>query len=483
MKRKSLRVSEVCAISGFARKSKNVWSSVARARPKAIGFLLLLALLFCVPVAVFSALTITVTILNSGRISLASTIFIGQFSNGTYYATNLENGQTYATDAYYASKLINDAITDANAQSGGGTVQIGSGSFCLNETLVPKSNVYINASYGAILYQNHPATFGDSISLMFTDKVTDNFTLNGGIWDGNKTTLSDHRGSGTWNSNFGRYFGVGLYYSGSTNVKVMNAVIRNVIGFGLSLGRIYNGYVYNCTATNCGDNPITVEGSDENYNTLVEYCTVIGGQDVGINTFHANNVTIRYNTVSNVTQYSGASHWGIAAENSAFVNIIGNVVSGCAQNIVSTSDDVLIAQNTVTGGNPGIEIQSVSRNIVRDNIITSSAPLGTYAAQQTFDAQFINNTCSGSNRISGTGTIINGGSMFSTGSDGSISLRSAVNMRILNVKFTGSSGVLDYGETSNGVVIMGNDFSALTGTKVSLTNCLNVTIINNIGYP
>lgn len=427
----------------------------------------------------FSASMAYISIVNSGQISYGPRFYIGQYANGTYYAFDRQN---YINDPSYASALINNAMLSTSAQ-GGGAIVIRNGSYLLNVALIPQSNVNLTVLPGATIYEVTPANLGASIALLSANKGIQNFILDGGTWNANKGSLSDHRGSSTWNSNFGKYLGIAFYSGSHRDIVVQNIVLQNVIGQGIDFLAVTNGHIFNNTVISAGDNPITAEGSNANYNCTIEYNTVIGGQDVGINTFHANNVTIRYNTVTNVTQYNGASHWGIAAENSAFVNIIGNTVSGCAQNIVSVSDDVLIAQNNVTGGNPAIEIQNSHRNIVRDNTITSNVPLGTYGSSQTFDAQFINNNLTGSNHISGTGTIIDGGSMYSTSADGAISLRSAINIQIMNVTFTGSNGVLDYNQQSNGVTVNGNDFSALTGTKINLSHSINVSIGTNVGYP
>jgi hypothetical protein len=383
----------------------------------------------------------------------------------------------------------------------GGYIYIGPGSYRLTGSLVPQSNVYLKVSPNATIYEPTPANLGASFSLMLTTKSVQNFTLDGGTWNANKGSLSDHRTNyGTWPYNFFKYFGVAFYGEVSRDITVKNIYLENVIGQGIDFFQVINGYIYNNTVVNAGDNPITVEatGTSFNSNTIVENNSVYGGQDVGINTFHASNVTIVGNTVEDVVQYSGASHWGIAAENSANISIVRNRVSGCDFNIVSTvSDDILIFQNQIDGAgnsgyNYGIQIQGAHRNIVSDNTIKNvNYPLATYGNAYTFDTRFINNTCGvgslttdgGRSWISGTRTTISGGTMYSTNADGCISLRSANDVNIIGVTFLGSNGILDYGQQSNNVYFAFNDFSALAGKKVSLTYCNNVTYTNNIGYP
>ena len=318
-----------------------------------------------------------------------------------------------------------------------------------------------------------------------------NFVVDGGNWNGNKGTLVDHRGTSTWNSYFTNYFGISFYGGVCNDITVKNVVLQNVIGQGIDLREVNNGYVYNCTVINAGDNPITIEGDDSNYNCTVEYCTVNGGQDVGINTFHADKVTLRYNTVTNVTQYNGASHWGIAAENSVNVNIIGNTVSGCEDDIVSTSNNTLIANNIVNGQNnigesAGIHIEApTNNNIVLNNTVsTCSMPIATYTNTQTFNVQLINNTILNSSAvwIGADNVTISGGSINSpTDSNGAICLVSALNVNILNVTFSGSNGVTDYGQNSYYVRILYSNFTRISGTKVSLSSCTQVYLLGNTG--
>jgi hypothetical protein len=62
-------------------------------------------------------------------------------------------------------------------------------------------------------------------------------------------------------------------------------------------------------------------------------------------------------------------------------------------------------------------------------------------------------------------------------------LTGALNLEILNVTFTGMNGLTDYGEQSTNVYVAYCNFASLTGTAVSLPDCVNVTYVDNIGYP
>jgi len=366
----------------------------------------------------------------------------------------------------------------------------------VNETIVPKSNVYLRVSPLAIIYEKTPVGLDSSISLVACSNVQ-NFTLDGGTWDANKGFLSDHRDTGTWHKNFNKYLGIAFYGGSNSGIIVKNIVLKNVIGHGIDFMSVSDGYIYNCVVINSGDNPITVESTSTSFNsnTTVLNCTVIGGQDVGINAAAVSNVTIQGCTVINVTQHRDGSHWGIAAEYSTNIAIIGNNVSDCDYDIVSTSDNVLIADNIIDGAhstnvNFGILIATAHNNIVRNNVIKNVIQtLGTYGSNQTFNTQFIDNTCGvgstatngGRTVIGGTNVTILGGEIYSTDPDGCISLRGADAVNIIEVTFAGANGIGDYGLRSNSVYITQCNFTGLTGTKVLLVECQNVNLWNNIG--
>jgi len=462
---------------------------------KTVAIILLLMWLCLAPVLVFSALMSTVSFSMTGQIFIPPLVntFIGQYVNGTYYAKNLDTGLTWGTDSYSASRLINDAITIANANTGGGRVQIGGGSYFLSETIVPKSNVYLQVASDATLYQTQLSSLAQSISLVLSTSAIDHFTLDGGIWDGKKGSLSDHRDTSTWSSYYFDYFGIAVYSDAqSNNIVIKNVILKNVIGQGIDLRTCKNSLISNCTVNNAGDNPITFEGySGFNSNSIVEYCTVIGGQDVGINNWLCGNITIRHNTVNNVDDHVDGSHWGIGAEGPT-CSIIGNTVTGSGMGIILAwaADNCLVENNTVIGPatasyGHGIQVQTNQGAIVRGNTISNwDYPFSTYGDGQTINAQFINNVCNGGKAwISGTGTRISGGTMESYDYDGCISLRYAENVVITGVTFSGANGIKDYGLVSNGVTITYNDFTALSGTKISVGSCSGVTIQNNVGYP
>jgi len=247
-------------------------------------------------------------------------------------------------------------------------------------------------------------------------------------------------------------------YTGGSDVTIANVTIKNVINSGIYTTMLANSIISNCTVLNGGDNPITLNGNldggaNGNWNTIIEYCTVIGGQDVGINTFHADNCTIRYNTVRDVLQYESASHWGIAAEASSNVAIIGNTVTGCDLNIASYSDDTLIADNIVIGAANtcvGIQVQGCSGDIVKNNTVIDCMnfqSIGTYSNKVTKNLQIIDNTIINSGKIgvAGTNVVVSGGTINAPkDADGGICLTSAVDVHISNVVFKNcAAGIID----------------------------------------
>jgi hypothetical protein len=423
----------------------------------------------------------------------ASNIFTISKNGSSYVYTN-SNGYN-VTDSLYATKLINKAISDASS-SGSGTVIIYPGSYQLNASLVPLSNVFLNAS-GATIYEAAPENLSMSISLMISASPVSNFTVYGGTWDANRSSLSDHRGSANWDYYFFNYMCI-AFYGGGSWITVENALVKNCINSGINTYEVSNAYVYNNTVLNCGDNPITFNGNTSgepgttngNWNDTAEYNTVIGSQDVAINTFHADNCTLRYNTVSNASEYPGASHWGIAAENSYDVHIIGNNVTGGVDSIVSTSNKALIEGNNVTCTSEtdvGIQEQGVDGNVIQNNIVRNChnyQSIGDYGSATT-NALLINNTVINSNAvwIGATNVTIQGGSIDSpTDGNGCINLDGCLNVRILNITFTGVNGLTNYGSNSSEIFFAYNNFSALSGTKVSLATSTNITYANNIGY-
>jgi parallel beta-helix repeat protein len=357
-------------------------------------------------------------------------------------------------------------------------VTLVNGTWILTSPIVPQSNVNLTCYSGVIISQNAPAALNDSTSLMLnTDGGVNNFVVDGGVWNGNKGSLSDFRTTSTWNANFFSYFGISIYGNNqSSNITIENAIVENVIGQGIDLYNCQNALVYNCTVINAGDNPITLDTSS--FNSTVEYCTVVGGQDVGINTSDASNCTLQYNTVSNVTEYSGASHWGIAAEYSNDVNIIGNTVSGCDYDLCTTSNDVYIAQNTVIGSSntaAGIDIESSYNTEVFNNTILNCGnyALETWGSSSTFNLQLVNNVIINCGQFSpaADGLVINGGSVpCPTHLDGSI------NSVIENVALC---EVDDYGTMSDNTFIANCSFSG--STPLNLPNSYNITLQGNTG--
>ena len=431
---------------------------------------------------IISALVLSIFV---GFIQLSyatSSTFTISKTGSTYVYTN--NLGVNTTDSAYASTLINNAISAANAR-GGGTVNVLAGSYLLNVSIVPLSNVYVNCFSGVTIYQNTPASLSASISLVLTTSSISNFTWNGGTLNGNKGTLSDFRNTRTWSSNFFDYFGMSFYGGTDSGITIQNAVIENVIGQGIDLLYTTNGWCYNDTVINAGDNPITID--ERSSNCTVEYCNVTHGQDVGINTFEATNCILRYNTVASIVNYTGASHWGIAAEGSNNIQIYNNIVSGCDYNIVSTSTNVIISNNVITGtanSEEGIQLQTVDNTLVQNNTISNCLAyqsIGTYGSGTGLE--LINNTITNSQGIYPTATdiTIQGGSINSDDPNGDICLQGALDVQILNVTFSGLNGLMDYGEQSTNIYLAYNNFTALTGEKVSLPNCVNVTYADNIG--
>lgn len=312
---------------------------------------------------------------------------IGQFSNGTYYSYN--NVVCY-TDQNYISTLMTNAITSTS--SGGGSVYVETpylytseyGSYLLNQPIVPASNVTLTCAPNVLFYETQPATLSTSFSLMVASGTLNNFTLNGGTWNSNKGSLSDHRGTGTWNSGFAGYMGINI--GSGANCTVENAVIENCVNSGLTTYESYNCQFLNDQVLGCGDNPITFNGNVNgspnggDWDDLCNGCTVVGGQDVGINTFWCDNCTLSNNNVSDILQYTGASNFGMAFENSFNNYMINNTISHCAYDLIDISVGSQIIGNTVSNAIIGIQTQTtgMDNSLVKDNVFGSGLSYRTY---------------------------------------------------------------------------------------------------------
>jgi len=400
-----------------------------------------------------------------------SIIFCGQLGNGSYYIDN--GGYTYGTSA---SNMLNTAITQASA-TGNGNVIVLNGTWTLKASLVPKSNVNFTCQPGVIITENTPTSLGDSIALMLSTDGVNNFIVNGGEWDARKGSLSDFRLTGTWFANFYKYFGIAIYSdTPSTNITIKNVLLKNVIGQGIDLFNCRDALIQNCTVINAGDNPITLD--EKCTNSVIEYCTVVGGQDVGINTWAASNCTLQFNKVSDVTQYSGASHWGIAAEASKNINILNNTVYGCDYNIVSTSENTFIYGNTVDGkrfSEFGIELQESKNTVVSYNTVTGCAnAFGTYEPwKQTANVTLQGNVGFGSEYVTLSLTILGNGKVSASSSWCNYGL---VSVNGANYQFpVGSTVVLTATESSfrqfslNGTSSTNNQLSILMDSNKVVT--------------
>jgi len=413
-------------------------------------------------------------------------VIIGQDEDETYYL--LHEKDTFTNfDAAYLFNMAMDI---------GGSIEVKDGNYLLTHPITPKSNIYMKLPSGAIITQNQPTSLEQSISLLWTEQYVENVVIDGGTWDGKKGSLYDSWwiDQNRWNANFKNYMGICFYGTGQ-NIVVKNAYIHDVIARGIDFMGITNGWIQNNVIIDAGDNPITIDLNC--FNVIAEYNKVTGGQDVGINTFHANNCFIRHNEVKYVMQEVHSSHWGIAAENSVGIDITDNTVSGCSCNIaVTASNDVYVANNIIDGTanqgwNYGVQAMSNTYDVtVQGNtIINCRRPLGTYpAGDNCHDIDFIDNVCQGFGNnpaceIMGRTILIQGGSIESRSSEGCIFLNQAQNVEVRSVKFVGTNGIWDYLTRSDGVTITGCDFTQLSGTKVSVTYCSNVNIYNNEGYP
>ena len=491
-----IRIAKVCNIIGFGRRINgfNLRINQNHAHQKIVGIILLSALLLLIPTSVYPALTTSITISSTGTISGTSTptptpspsptptsspsenIFTVSVSGSTYTYTS--NTGVKTTSKTSADGLINDAINAASALPSG-IVDIDAGNYLIDASIVPLSNCEVNCSSGVTIYQNIPASLSASVSLVLTTSSVSNFIWNGGTLNGNKGSLSDFRGTSTWGTNFDDYFGMGIYGGTNTGITIENVVIENVIGQGIDLWDTSNGLVNGCTVTNAGDNPITID-TDSN-NCTVEYCTVTGGQDVGINVFQGSNCTLDYNTVSDITEYSGASHWGMAAEQSDNINMIGNTINNCDQDMAITypATNTNVEDNVFLGTNGLSDTATPTTNdFIAFNNFSATTVSGVYFPDST------NVTYQGNIGLDGFQTlnITSDGNGNVAESDGTQGLSSAIGNLwqfptgdVVKVTAEPNTGYVFGSWSLNGVVSSSNPIS------ITMNNAESLALTDKLG--
>lgn len=286
-------------------------------------------------------------------------------TGSTVYGINCSSGDVWDSGPDLDVVLNNALANFANVY----VKRPSDGFYPLNDTdgdrygILPRNNTHLIIEPLTLLNGTQPATLNDTFTLLGWHNTWGpiyNFTLDGGIWDGNKGALADHRGSGTWSDGFRYYMGVTFYQNAAnpgSNLNVYRVEIREVVGFGLDF--------FYCTHTDAdyirviyaGDNPITVEAPEDtewDHDARVAHFYVFGGQDVAVNTYWGRNVHFGPGYIEAIDDFGGdASHWGMANEQGTcvvFQDIVIVCTSGMSAAVVSVGSAAAVGEINQSAG-------------------------------------------------------------------------------------------------------------------------------------
>lgn len=172
-----------------------------------------------------------------------------------------------------------------------------------------------------------------------------------------------------------------LIIADSTNLTIGNIRLTNN-DHGLILLRTHNATIENVTLTD-NNSGITLIRSE---NCRILECTALRSSIYGIHLEHSDNNTVR------ACNLSRNAYTGILLANSQNCTLSDNLIVGTRgdQAIrLSSSDDTLIHNNTVTKADCGIYISSSKRNRVRQNTLEYSR----YAAVILVEGSRLNEVC------------------------------------------------------------------------------------------
>jgi len=315
------------------------------------------------------------------------------FSNGAFAATYPNGATLYSapplavlpssppsgtyTPATMDSPGLQAAI-NAAANAGGGTVQLASGNYTLNTTVVPKSNVFITGAGQGVTFLNRGSSFvypTGSTSPTWTGLIYSN-NPSGGVHDikfsalSVNGALSDTQRASQWpgfygvsiesdatvaNHNFRIQFssveiknsGQGVECKGTTEVTLTNGWYHNNGGGNLFFHNVY--------FRRCGD--ITVDGILSNYSGA-HGLKVAGGTSNYTN--ESSNVTVKNCTISN-NDYCDGYFTGVA--NMRLTNNTWKYAADLQDSTVTNGAGILLDKE----GTVGCSTVDIVNNVIQNS--------------------------------------------------------------------------------------------------------------------
>jgi len=317
--------------------------------------------------------------------------YVVSLYNSTHYS--LINGTTQAVDyiSTNVSEVINLAISNASTIKG--TVYIENGTYKLTESIIPKSYVYVYAPHAVFLECNSsllpPLNLSQTFNMVahaHQNYPLYNFSLDGGIWDGQRRNLEITNDAD--NANYGgQTNGIYIYSdppNGGFGIVIKNLVVRHIVRFGVAIFRSQQSLVENVTTIDVGHNGITIDAGGPvydywNHNAIVRNSYAEFSGDVGINVFYGRGVQLIDNTAINNTNPASMykSNWGFASEFAHNVSFIRNQAfnqttpTGAGIGLIN-SDDVVLIENSANNNSAGVSIHSSSNVSVSANNLESN---------------------------------------------------------------------------------------------------------------
>jgi len=421
----------------------------------------------------------------AGRVSILEAKAAGQSHNVTDAAYGAAgNGVTNDRNAIQAA-------LDAAYADGGGVVLIPPGVYRVNSGLIVRANVVISA-YGATILRGTP-TFA---LLRNFDKAVDSFPLYsgnsnimvlGGTWDGNASAAT---------ATSGNVFS----FAHCENITVRDVTILDVAdAHAIEFNGARHSRVVNCRAF--GYKSIGGTNSEAFQFDLSSTST---GLCAPYDNTPCQNILIDGNHVGKSTKLNGwprmvGSHYSASGVWQSAFRVVNNIAYDCTDHAIRAYQwvDVVVANNTVVGGNIGIQIRSgdlpasnnvdrcvvvgnTVRNTTGDGIQFTGISGGGIARELVVGNNMI--AAPGGNGIGMTyayGAVISGNQIVSSASTGiSVSFSDNVAVTGNRVRSSASHGIA--AGDSKMVNVVGNTVRTTVGYGIVLSpNALDGAVRSN----
>jgi parallel beta-helix repeat protein len=263
---------------------------------------------------------------------------------------------------------------------------------------------------------------------------------------------------------------MGIRWEGVTDSLVHNVWAKDIgyDGICLLVGCVGNT-VSDCRADNCGDDGINIGGQQtaESKHNTVTGCVVSGCGSVGIHISDGSSfATVTGNTVwgckRGIDTFQSGTFYGLGHH-----SIVGNTVRGCTEFgiYIRTSDDNVVANNTINGGGVSLRVSASSRLRFTGNICTG-ATINGYA-DETFDSRVCSEVLLADNSFSLSSAS---SAVFLTGANSQV--------RGNHVKNNGTGTGVALAATAANSAVVGNTVSTAS-YNISLVGTPQCVVANN----